>query len=424
MSIQAAISNKIKKNLLYQLFIQKIVENNHKKAIKKIREKKIINVAFFLINLSQWKYEKLYFLLKDDDRFNPIVFVCPFITYSKEIMKSELRNAFQYLSEREYNVINIIDEDGSLIDAKKVFKPDLVFFSSSWSHTYKPYLVHNFLDTLTAYVPYAYTSSGIFDINFNKPIHNLSWKFFVESTLHKKWAQEHSYSHGKNVVVTGYPGLDILLDSTYKPKNPWKPQKNKKKRIIWAPHHTIPGHQNIEFSNFLEYSELMLDIAGKYKDFIQFAFKPHPNLKGKLYEDKEWGENRTNLYYKRWEELPNGQLEEGSYVDLFLTSDAMIHDSRSFIAEYLATQKPVMFLMRNSKIKMATNCIGLKAFEKMYIGKQDSDIIHFIEEVVLLGNDIMKNERKEFFKNYLNPPNNKLASENIYDHIVDQLIKH
>lgn len=63
-----------------------------------------------------------------------------------------------------------------------------------------------------------------------------------------------------------------------------------------------------------------------------------------------YGEKRkTDRYYSEWESLSNAQLETGKYVDLFMTSDAMIHDCGSFTIEYHYTLKPVMYLVKGEE---------------------------------------------------------------------------
>ena len=56
------------------------VERIHKHAVINVSKKEKIKVAFILVYESMWKYENLYFLLKDNERFEPIVFICPFRT--------------------------------------------------------------------------------------------------------------------------------------------------------------------------------------------------------------------------------------------------------------------------------------------------------------------------------------------------------
>lgn len=90
----------------------------------------------------------------------------------------------------------------------------------------------------------------------------------------------------------------------------------------------------------------MVTFAQKYKDKVQIVFKPHPMLYRTLCEHSEWGKERTDAYYSMWNNMSNTQLEEGDYTELFMQSDAMIHDCGSFILEYLAVDKPCMFLKK------------------------------------------------------------------------------
>jgi CDP-glycerol glycerophosphotransferase (TagB/SpsB family) len=168
----------------------------------------------------------------------------------------------------------------------------------------------------------------------------------------------------------------------------------------------------------------MLDIAHEYKDKIQIAFKPHPMLRENLNKLESWGKQKTDEYYELWNKLPNGQLNEFEYTDLFMTSDAMIHDCGSFSVEYLYTGKPVMFLVNDEKITDRYNEIGKLAFEVLYHGRSDHEIVSFIEQTVIGGHDSMNEKRGNFFNEYIKPPNGKTASENIVDHINHQIFKH
>ena len=80
--------------------------------------------------------------------------------------------------------------------------------------------------------------------------------------------------------------------------------------------------------------------------------------------------------------MDNGLLCEGDYNDLFLTSDAMIHDSMSFIAEYLYVMKPSLFLMNDPDIENRLNDFGRMAVRQHYHAYNEQDISDFIENVV------------------------------------------
>jgi hypothetical protein len=56
-----------------------------------------------------------------------------------------------------------------------------------------------------------------------------------------------------------------------------------------------------------------------------------------------------------------------------------------------------------------------------YIGKDEADIRHFIDDVVLGGNDPMQEKRQAFFNQYLLPPNGKSTAQNTLDDLLASL---
>jgi hypothetical protein len=407
-----------------QLYFQvKEAPKNHRRALKKVRKKNNITVAFLLIHESVWKYEELYRLISADKQFKPLVVICPYTGYGDDVMLGEMNQAYDTFKKRGYHVLKTLNEEtGTWLDLKNEIKPDIVFFTNPWDLTRREYLIQNFTKTLTCYVPYGFKNSYLYEAHFNKPMQNLVWKFFIETEIHKKLSIQYSSNKSRNTVVTGYPGMDRFLKKDYLPVDVWKIKDKRIKRIIWAPHHTIPGlGATLDYSTFLIYCDFMLELAVKYRDRFQFAFKPHPILRAKLSRDDVWGKEQTDEYFKKWAELPNGQVHEGEYIDLFLTSDGMIHDSSSFVIEYLYTNKPAMFLVHDNSISERFNEIGKKALTKLYQGKNTNDIDNFLNKVILQNQDSMASERIDFFNSVIKPPNNKTASENIYMHLKSEI---
>jgi CDP-glycerol glycerophosphotransferase (TagB/SpsB family) len=256
------------------------------------------------------------------------------------------------------------------------------------------------------------------DLIYNLDFHNLVWKIFSETPIHGEIASQMQSNKGQNCIVTGYPGFDpILLNKN--PKAVWKNKNPALKKIIWAPHHSMTELNKV--SNFLEYYDFFFELAINYKDKLQIAFKPHHLLRVKLESDFYWGKEKTDIYYNKWADLPNGQLENGDYIDLFLTSDVLIHDCGSFMAEYLITGKPSLFMVRDESIMDYWSTFGEKAIEAHYQSRNKKQVIDFIENVVLNENDWMKEERNAFVKNTLLPKNKATASENILDYLESQL---
>lgn len=407
---------------LYKSAYYSFIHKKYDAIVRQLRRKNSIKVAFFLIHDSVWKYDGLYRLLLTDDRFEPVIVICPYLIYGHENMLSVMDQAYASFTAKGYYVIKSYnDETKQWLNVKTQIKPDIVFFTNPHNLTKKQYYITHYTDCLTCYVPYNFGNSHLYDAMYNQKFHNLLWRLFAETPVHKEFSERYALNKGNNVVVTGYPGTDALLKRNYIPLYIWKQHDKKIKRIIWAPHHTIDNDTSLlSYSSFLKYSEVMLKIAGDYEGRVQFAFKPHPLLRNKLADEPGWGKQNTENYYNKWKNLKNGQLVEGDYIDLFLSSDAMIHDCGSFLIEYLYTGKPVLHTNRDEHIIDRMNAFGILAFNLHYHAKCEEDIRGFIE-YLLIGRDKKRSERNAFLTSALLPPNNRTASENIYNEIVNQL---
>ncbi|MBQ7061963.1 MAG: CDP-glycerol glycerophosphotransferase family protein [Bacteroidales bacterium] len=380
-----------------------------------------VEVAFILTISGMWKVDYLFKALQDDKHYHPYVVICPYSIYkgfSDEEVEATLERTRAFVAGKGYEYVIPRDTRGRWQDIKKTLRPDIVFFTTPYKDIPPQYFVYNFRDTLTCYVSYGFSSLNTVKINFDLIFHNLVGVYFLETELNRRTAHEVARNKGVNVAVSGYPGTEVFLRKDYHPADPWKPQPHKKKRVIWAPHHTID--KTLELSTFLLRCDDMLALAERYKDEIQFAFKPHQLLKFKL--QQEWGAERVEAYYSRWRDMENTQLEEANYVDLFLTSDAMIHDCGSFTTEYLFMNKPVMYLTHDEHYKERFSPFGLEAFECHYRGSSVNAIESFLRDAVIGGEDPKHAAREEFFDKYLKPIDGKLPSEMICS-ILEQLMQ-
>lgn len=374
--------------------------------IKQLRKQSIIKVVFKIENLGAWKTELLYKLMIQHPRFEPILIIC------QNAVENDLLNLRHYCNAKGYKYLEI---DGLNQDVWDCCYPDIVFFQ-------KQYRGETFLGlkcllkyhkTLFAHIPYGFRSS-IEPWAYDWPYLHKCWQIYYEN---KKIATEYAplvSSKRPNIYVTGLPMMDELLAQPKETINPWKSSEGKK-RIIYAPHHSINPDNEWISSTFLDFGDTILQLAEKYSDKIQWAFKPHPLLKDKLIAI--WGEERTNEYYSRWQDIEWSQYESGKYVGLFQYSDAMIHDCGSFILEYLYTENPVMYLFKDNHLENTFNLQYKKALSLHYQGWNIADIESFIINVIN-GVDPMKQKRISFKKDFLTPPYGQSASQNIIDCIL------
>lgn len=388
------------------------------RCLKQLKEKKNIRCLFLVVFHQVWKCDEIYKLMEQNSRFEPVVVMCPRVNYGKETMKQSLKDGCDFFLKRGYNVVNSYDEiKDEYIDIKDL-NPDIIFYTNPYRGLIdERYYITNFLDTLTIYVPYMFGNNNDVKSFHDQLLHNLVWRFYVESDMHEEDSKKYSRNHGRNVVNTGYPGIEHYVSLSYLPSNcDWKLSDRDIKRIIWAPHHTIQAVGNVNYSCFLKYADFMLEMADKYAERIQFVFKPHPLLRDKL--NNLWGKIKTDNYYQQWESRYNCKVNDGFYEDLFLTSDAMIHDSGSFVVEYLYMNKPVMRTLNGIPVESMFNSFAMRCLAQYYMAQTEQDIEQFIQNVIG-GVDPLKEQRTKFVNDVLMP--NGSPSQNIINDILDSV---
>ncbi len=376
-----------------------------------------LKVLFIVIHAPVWKVDSVFQKMLTDNHFYPYILVAPFIKKGKIQMQQNMDETYHYFRKKGYPVVKA-QKDGKWIDVEAEISPDIVFFTNPHNLTMKLYYTELYKKYVSYYVPYSHQISRYNDYynQYNQLFHNVMRRIFSPHMINKEIHENYSDNQGDNVEVTGYPAMEPFMDNNYQASNPWKKQNKQKFKIIWAPHHTIDS-PSLPYANFLKYAEFFQSLVEQYKETVQWAFKPHPLLKVKLFNHPEWGKEKTDAFWDFWQNHPNCQLENDEYVDLFLTSDAMIHDSGSFLAEYLYTNNPVLFMVSSPNIQDYFNPIGCKAFEACYHAKQSQDITNFIENLIA-GNDTMKENRLKFLEKDIFPFfQDKMPSERIIESI-------
>lgn len=408
---------------------KRIYSHRYQRAIERLSLKKDpINVVFFVIEATNWKYDYLYHLFEQDTQFNVSVLVCEKMDVKDDKLRMEiLHRCIAMCKQHGYNVFASYNEDSGEVFNPQLLHPDIIFYCNPYGGFFrKGYYMNKFRQSLICYANYSYEIIP-FSWAFSGPMQNLAWRYFCESKGHQDLVKHFSPFKGWNTKVTGYPVFDAFMKNKAEGKE-WKIVDRRVKRIIWAPHQSIYDAKMsnnaavVQFSTFLLYADFMLEMAEKYREQIQIAFKPHPFLKQNLYSHSDWGREKTDNYYNTWANGENTCFVDSDYVDLFCTSDALIHDCGSFTAEYLCTKKPCMYLstyMDDSNMNM----MGQEAFRSHYHGKSKIDIEQFILEVVLNEHDSMEEQRITYFNKNLLPPNNCSVAENIINEIKKELHK-
>ncbi|MFW6002373.1 MAG: glycosyltransferase, partial [archaeon] len=398
---------------------KKSLSINHQEAIKEAKSKNKLKVVYLVHLLSMWKCDSVYNLMEQDELFDPLIFICPFINPRIKNWENmmlailqQMNHAYDYFKKKGYTVVKSLDEkNGSWIDIRADINPDIIFFTRPWESTKKQYTIHNFKDKLTCYVPYGYITT-INEKLYNKPTYRFVWKFFLETNEHKRIYLQYPSCEEKNAVVSGYPALDIYFSKKYTQSYIWKKQNVDKKKIVFALHWTTP------IAQFFKLVDYIFKIADIYKDYLQICFKPHPVLKTQLFLDQNHQHKKILEYFNAFNNKINIQIYEENYVDIFLNSDALIHNCGSFIIEYLCMNKPVMFLAEDSYfLNEPLNNVAFQALQSHYYGHNYPEIDNFIKYIVIGQQDNLESKRLNFLNENIIQYKGELAAKNITDNL-------
>ena len=368
----------------------------HAELLKQVKGKEKIKVVFLAIHKSVWKVDPVFQKMLKDPFFEPEILVCPYMPYGEERMLEDMEQTYNYFINKGYPVIKSLKKDGSWYKLDEI-KPDIVFFTNPHDLTRKEYYQDAYLNYLSCYVPYHHEVVNNIE-QFNQRFHVAQWRIFASNDSALELYKSLSEAKGENVKVTGYPAMEVFLEnleSNSKCSGSWKTNDGRLK-VIWAPHHSVEQSKVTPYANFLSHADFLKNLARKYKDKIVWSFKPHPLLKQKLYKHPKWGIDKTNEYYEFWRTQDFTQLDEGEYIDLFCSSDAMIHDSGSFLAEYLYVKKPVLFNVSTINTGQYYSDFGFQALSSCSLAYEIEDMNTFIVDL-LKGKEIKK-EQLEFLK--------------------------
>ncbi len=401
---------------LYEQLYERIISFGTYHIKRKTEQRQKIKIAFLSISAAEWASEDLYRRLAKDERLECYVVVCPLMDRERESRRKTEAETRSFFEQNHYDVRRIYDAEEDICQGWEAVGglPDIVMHSTPWYHSLpEPFQIENFpLHILNCYIPYGLYVADNQDRSYapkfvyNKEFVNLQWKIYADSELNLAGYKKYELLHGKNISYSGYVKMDFFQKkrdyTTEELQKIWKfPQAawdHNPKRLIIAPHHSLEETAVVKYATFEKNAWFWLYLAQKYQDQISFIFKPHPNLRWKAAQSHLFQSSEEyDAYLDMWNALPNAKVvEEGSYLDIFATSDGMIMDSASFLGEYMYADKPLLFLIREEQ---AFNSLG----ERLILGYHQvkgedyMGIEQFVEHVILKGQDSMAKERRRAF---------------------------
>lgn len=367
------------------------------KAQDKLANSKKLKVVFLVVHEGIWKYDRLFEALCKSNEFEPLVLVCPYTIDDNAIIHKNIKSTVKFFSDKKYQVISSWSDLGRWIDIEEL-GPDIVFFTYPHSLTLEKYYSDVFLNYICLYGGYGIKTADYAEgqDQYNQLFHNVMWRTYISTPEDFSVFNRLSAVKRKSVELVGECNIEALCVE----KNIYNSNldnQNRRKKIIWAPHHTITESW-FPLATFLNNHDFFKTIAHKTVDTVEWIFKPHPALRAKLYRHPDWGAAKTEEYFGFWAEQVNTRLQEGSYIELFIESDAMILDSATFVGEYQFVDKPMLYLMNEGAYEHFTQ-LGRNALKACEIAYDTDKIESFVQDVIS-GVDRNKENRKTFLEQH------------------------
>ena len=401
----------------------------HTAALKRINRRGLHKIMFLVKDSAEWSCEELYHKLIQIPGLEVEVLVAPFMTGTPEVIRDTYLQTLEWFKKRGYRTTGAYDlYQNRYLSWNEIGVPDIMFHLNPHYTVFQECanICNMSLSVLNIYIPYGILIYGNVDAQFNQLSHMLYWEIFCESKLHKEMAKKYALLNDRNVEYSGYLKMDsFYVEEAVEEDKIWKTagNKDKVKKKIYAPHWSVKDAFT-GFGNFDKIYNQIYEYAKEHKETTAWVFRPHPMLRaGAVSQGVFASTQEYDEYLKKWDALPNARvIEQGIYIDIFKSSDAMILDSVSFLGEYLYAHKPMLFLTRD---RQTFNDFGQELVKVLYSGDGGdfAGIEKFIQDVVMDGKDEMQDEREQFFRQYLDyrQENGMLASDYIWQYIQRQI---
>lgn len=341
-------------------------------------------------------YLPIYRAMEKDPAFEPRVLAFKRTDIDSDLSEDQVRSFFDKLG-----ISAQIEGYGeeSIYPPLNAAKHDILFYTLG-SVAYPPaYRIENNAPRfLTAYLSYGFLLAKLENYQFNQDFHHYAWRLYASTERERALYAEHSRRYAQNILTVGYPKFDLYREQVY--DSPVSPTD--RPLVVWSPHWTIGlVYPDLNFGCFSDLYAGMNEVFDRFRDQVDFLFKPHPNLK---YALKTTGFMPTESYQFYLDSLaarPNVQVWiQGNNIDLFQKSSAMITDSISFLAEYLPSGKPMAFSERPDRARLSD--VGEQLIDLYTRVSTADDISEFIATAVLKGHDPDKKNRMSHVQSLLN----------------------
>ena len=319
-----------------EIRLEQFVQNLPEQVVYQVR------AVFFAELGEKWDaMESVYEYMREDSRFDPIIVRTPVGRVVERDGKREQEIIYKDfltpmgLPSLGYDAYSIEDDC-----------PELAFISQPYEsctlEQFWPEYIAKY--TRLVYLPYfapfsVYESAQ--EALCEMPVYRYAWKTIGSSQRHNQFYRKHAVNGGGNMLVTGVPKWDPMVQLRTQPAgvpDSWKSVVGNRKTFLWNSFYDFKGSSLPYFDSIYQWFQAHPDCA--------LIWRAHPmtDTVTKLYYPPEYYE-RLQKYIALVDEAPNMLCDrEAQYNASFSCSTAMISDLSSMMFQYLLLDKPVLHI--------------------------------------------------------------------------------
>lgn len=271
-----------------------------------------------------------------------------------------------------------------------------------------------------AYVPYGLEIGGG-ETNaanqFDLPLQRQAWAVFARSPRHRAMFEQHCSVGAAHVHVSGHPRLDGLRELAVLPRDEeFTAFARGRKIVFWNPQFDIRP-DGTGYSTFLLWQEFLLDEFARRQD-LAFVIRPHPLFFGTLEARRIWSRAQVEEFLGRVARAGNVLIDRrASYLPVFAAADAMLSDASTFLLEFAATGKPLLYL--HNPRGPSLNADGEFVRRHNYTAERAEEIAAFLDQVAS-GQDPRAAARRQAYPEIMHCPPEGVG-EAIKRHVLERL---
>lgn len=379
-----------------------------------------IRVLFLLERPENWlNVHRLWVVMRDDPRFEPEVFIVPPITLETAARERQIERCRAVCAER--GVAGEVWQEGQTLEPGRF---DVAIFNLPYDRQRPPELYFDFVKDkvgCTVYIPYGLvTGDGQKNrrLQYAQPAQRRADIVVARSYQEKRAYRRFCPTGDRHVAVLGLPRMDELFELDSFAVDPeLQASVAGRLALLWNSHYTfLPRFADAEnYSTFDRLAGGLFGYAATHPD-VALIWRPHPHLFGELTGAGIFGADELHAFKREVAELGVILDERPDHRHSFAVSQALLTDAGSFVFEYLATGKPVVYL-RNPEGEPLNE--EAEALVRHYdVAESEEELIAFIDGLRQHG-DVRREQRLAARHSFL-PMFDGRASQRLADRIAER----